>query len=292
VNVRDRSTGQSRVLPAALVVDATGRSGRTTAYLAEHGCTRPAEQSYPVGLTYVSQLFRVPAAALHEKVALISPTLECPSGAGLLAYENDTAMLTLIGVAGRRPPTDLPSILNAAGESLPSHISAVLNSAEPLGDPTQQHYPISVWRRYDKLPAFPAGLLVAGDALCSLNPLYGQGMTSAALQARALRRVLRRPHTHDLSQDYFRSAAKAIAPIWRANRLNDFAVTPMTGIATWPQRALNGYTTAYMAAASTDINLTEAFLRVLQGVAPGTTLMDPTRIIKVARSARQRARAI
>jgi 2-polyprenyl-6-methoxyphenol hydroxylase-like FAD-dependent oxidoreductase len=291
VNVRDRNTGRFSALPAALVVDATGRSARAPAFLTEHGYSRPAEQSYPVGLTYVSQLFRVPAAAMREKVALISPTLACPSGAGLLAYEDDTAMLTLIGVAGRRPPTDLPSILNTASECLPAHISAVLDSAEPLGGPTQQHYPVSVWRRYDKLAAFPEGLLVAGDAVCSLNPLYGQGMTSAALQARALRRVLARAHTHDLSQAYFRSAAKAIAPIWQANRLNDFAVTPTTGLPTWPQRALNGYTTAYMAAASTDITLTEAFLRVLQGVAPGTTLMHPARIIKVAKSARQRARA-
>lgn len=292
VNVSDRSTGESRVLPAALVVDAAGRSARTPAFLAEHGYARPAEQSYPVRLTYVSQLFRVPAAALHEKVALVSPTLECPSGAGLLAYENDTAILTLIGVAGRRPPADLPSILIAAAECLPAHISAVLNTAEPLGDPTQQHYPASVWRRYDKLAAFPEGLLVTGDAVCSLNPLYGQGMTSAALQARALRKVLANSDGPELSRAYFRSAAKAIAPIWQANRLNDFAVTPTTGLATWPQRAFNGYTTAYMAAASTDITLTETFLRVMQGVAPGTTLMHPTRMIQVARSARQRARAI
>lgn len=286
VNVSNRRTGQSRVLPAALVVDATGRSGRTPAFLAEHGYTRPAERSYPVGLTYVSQLFSVPAAAMHEKVALISPTLACPSGAGLLTYENDTAMLTLIGVAGRRPPTDLPSILTTAAECLPAHISAVLNTAQPLGNPTQQHYTVSVWRRYDKLATFPNGLLVAGDAVCSLNPLYGQGMTSAALQARALRKVLARSHTQDLSQEYFRSTAKAIAPIWQANRLNDFALTPTTGLATWPQRAVNGYTTAYMAAASTDITLTEAFLRVLQGVAPGTTLMHPTRMFRVAKSAR------
>lgn len=143
-----------------------------------------------------------------------------------------------------------------------------------------------MWRRYDKLATFPNGLLVAGDAVCSLNPLYGQGMTSAALQARALRKVLARSHTPDLSQEYFRSAAKAIAPIWQANRLNDFALTPTTGLATWPQRALNGYTTAYMAAASTDITLTEAFLRVLQGVAPGTTLMHPTRMFRVAKSTR------
>lgn len=290
--VAARSTGESRVLPAALVVDAAGRSARTPAFLEAHGYARPAEQSYPVRLTYVSQFFRLPAAALSEKIALVSPTLECPSGAGLLAYENDTAVLTLIGVAGHQPPADLPSILVAAAECLPAHMSAVLNSAEPLGDPTQQQYPASVWRRYDRLSAFPDGLLVAGDAVCSLNPLYGQGMTSAALQARALRKALANSDAAELSRTYFRTAAKAIAPIWQANRLNDFAVTPTTGSATWPQRVFNGYTAAYMAAASTDIALTETFLRVLQGVVSGTTLVHPSRMIQVARSARQRARAV
>jgi 2-polyprenyl-6-methoxyphenol hydroxylase-like FAD-dependent oxidoreductase len=157
----------------------------------------------------------------------------------------------------------------------------VLSNAEPLGVPHQRQYPASVWRRYDKLSSFPRGLLVLGDAVCSFNPVYGQGMTSAALQARALQKVLGTTSAADLTRSYFRAAAQKVAPIWRANRLNDFSVTPTSGWATWPQRALNRYTTAYMAAASTDIALTETFLRVLQGVDSGTTMMHPRRVARV-----------
>ncbi|SOJ56968.1 Putative epoxidase LasC [Mycobacterium simulans] len=287
LQVSDRRTGGHRVLPAELVVDATGSAARTPAFLAAHGFARPVEQTYRVQLSYASQLFRVPAGALHEKVAIVSPILDRPTGAGMLTYEDDTVILTLIGVAGRRLPTDLPAILAAATEHLPPQISAVLDKAEPLGNPHQRRYPASVWRRYDKLPSFPKGLLVLGDAVCSLNPVYGQGMTSAALQARALKKVLANTSAAELSQSYFRAAAQKISPFWRANRLNDFGVTPTSGWASWPQRALNRYTNAYMAAASTDIALTETFLRVLQGVDSGATMMHPRRIARVIGGARQ-----
>jgi hypothetical protein len=99
--------------------------------------------------------------------------------------------------------------------------------------------------------------------------------------------VLANASAAELSRSYFRAAAQKISPIWRANRLNDFGVTPTSGWATWPQRALNRYTTAYMAAASTDIALTETFLRVLQGVDSGATTMHPCRIARVISGARQ-----
>ncbi|WP_269436213.1 FAD-dependent oxidoreductase [Mycolicibacterium baixiangningiae] len=291
VQVSERGTGRQSVLSADLVIDATGRSARTPAFLAAHGFDRPVEQTYRVQLSYASQLFRVPAGAMREKVAIISPTLQRPTGAGMLAYEDNTVIFTLIGVAGHRLPTDLAEIRSAAAELLPRHIHTVLEAAEPLGTLHNRQYPASVWRRYDKLASFPTGLLVIGDAVCSFNPVYGQGMTSAALQARALQKVLANTGITEIRRPYFRAAAHEIAPIWRANRLNDFAATPTTGWATWPQRALDSYTRAYMAAASTDRALTETFLRVLQGLDSGAALVGPGRVARVMANGRRRTQA-
>ena len=74
--------------------------------------------------------------------------------------------------------------------------------------------PSSQWRRYDKMRRFPDGLLVCGDAMCSFNPIYGQGMSVAALDAMALRECLRGGVT-DVRRRYFRATAKSIGVAWQ-----------------------------------------------------------------------------
>jgi 2-polyprenyl-6-methoxyphenol hydroxylase-like FAD-dependent oxidoreductase len=281
VRVVNRDAGPEQLLEADLVVDATGRAARTPAFLAAHGYPMPPEQKYAVGLSYSSQFFRVPDGALAEKLVLTAPTLERPTGAGLLAYEHGTVIMTLIGIAGHRLPTDLPGMMALASELLPDTITGALRAAEPQGGVTAQHYPTSVWRRYDKMKRFPKGLAVIGDAVCSFNPVYGQGMTSSAIQAKALRDCLIDDDADNLSRLYFRSAAKKIAPIWQANRLNDFAVTPVHGWRSIPQRLLNWQLDKVMAAASNDLAVTEVFLHVLGLTAPTSRLLRPSMMLRV-----------
>jgi hypothetical protein len=102
----------------------------------------------------------------------------------------------------------------------PAHLLAAVRTGEPLGPVVQHRMPSSQWRRYDKMRRLPDGLLACGDAICSFNPIYGQGMSVAALDAVALRDCLRRGVT-DLPRRYFRATAKAIGVAWQ------------TG-ATWP----------------------------------------------------------
>ncbi|WP_217695719.1 NAD(P)/FAD-dependent oxidoreductase [Mycobacterium sp. SP-6446] len=229
VRVVNRDTGAETVLDADMVVDATGRAARMPAFLDNLGYERPVEQRYPVQLSYASQFLRIPEGMLGDKLGVsVGPLPDRPVGVVVVAYEHGTWILTLFGVGGYELPDSLPGVIDCAAEFAPAFLIDALRAAEPVGALSTQRYPASTWRRYDKLRRFPAGLLVIGDAICSFNPVYMQGMTMAALQAVALRDCLA-DRDGDLSRRFFKAAAKQIAPVWRGNRLTDFTVSQAGG---------------------------------------------------------------
>lgn len=278
--VVERETGVERVLTTDLVIDTTGRSARTPAFLEAHDYPRPTERKYTIHLSYSSQFFRLPPGALAERAVLTIPTLDRPEGVGLLPYEDGTAIATVIGLAGRRTPTDLPGLLDSVDEFLPNHVAAALRAGEPIGEVSTQRYPACVWRRYDKLTRFPQGLLVMGDAVFSFNPVYGQGMTSAALQAAALHQCLT-DGTGELSRRFFRASAKKLAAMWWTNRFLDFTTIPSDGRQSKLKKLIDlGMGKVYVAAA-TDVVIAETILRQMQLIGRPTEILRPSMIRRV-----------
>jgi hypothetical protein len=95
----------------------------------------------------------------------------------------------------------------------------LIKDAERVADIVHYRFPTSVHRHYEQLTAFPEGFLVLGDAICSFNPIYGQGMSSAALQVQALQQVLRERAAgaqglEGLALAFFPQAADVIATPW------------------------------------------------------------------------------
>jgi 2-polyprenyl-6-methoxyphenol hydroxylase-like FAD-dependent oxidoreductase len=285
--VVNRDSGGELVLNADLVIDAMGRGARTPAFLDDLGYGRPVEDRVVEHVAYASQPLRVPPGTLTEKLILVGTVPERPTGGALLRCEDDTWIVTLAGLVGREPPVDRAGMLAFAEEFAPAPMMAALRAGEPLSEVSRYRYPSSQWRRYDKMRRFPHGLLVFGDALCSFNPAYGQGMTVAALEAAVLRDCLRRGD-RDLSRRFFRAAAKPIGTAWRLALAADLTVPEVEGRRSVSMRLMNWYTDRVLTAAESDTVVAERFLGVMNLVDAPASLLHPAVMLRVATAKRRR----
>jgi 2-polyprenyl-6-methoxyphenol hydroxylase-like FAD-dependent oxidoreductase len=283
VRPRAGGGGGEEVLGAELVVDATGRGSRTPTWLAALGYPRPPSEQVRIGVGYATRSYRLAADALGGDLGVLqAPTPEQPRGAALLRLEGDRWMLTLVGVLGDYPPTD-PDGFVAFARSLrfPDSYQASRGGA-PLEDPVGFRFPASVQHRYERLARFPDGLLVVGDAICSFNPIYGQGMSVAAAQALALRRHLAggtRPQPRRL----FAALARVVEVPWQIAVGADLVFPGVQGRRTVKVRLVNAYLARLHAAAAHDAALAAAFMRVAGLVAPPESLLRPGVVLAVAR---------
>jgi 2-polyprenyl-6-methoxyphenol hydroxylase-like FAD-dependent oxidoreductase len=287
VRVVSRRTGEPATLTADLVVDATGRGARTPTWLESLGYERPHEDRVVMQLTYASQLLRMATDAPHEHAFLVGVVPGRPRGLGLFHCENDTWLLTVIGVAGQEPACDLAGMCEFVEDFAPAHLLAAVRVAEPIGEPVRHRMPCSRWRRYDELHRFPEGLLVIGDAICSFNPIYGQGMTVAALEALVLRDCLSRG-TDDLAWRFFHATAAPIRQAWRLSTSPDLALPEIHGAPPLTARLFNKYVDRLLAAAESDTAAADQFIRVTSLVDPATRLLSPAMIWRAARANRRR----
>jgi 2-polyprenyl-6-methoxyphenol hydroxylase-like FAD-dependent oxidoreductase len=281
VRVVNRAGGAGLGLTADLVVDAMGRGAHTPAFLENLGYGRPVEEHIVMHTTYVSQSLRIPPGTVKEKVSLIGPAPGRPTGMVLNGYEHDTWMFTVFGMVGHEPPRDLAGMLSFAKDYAPAHLLAAVRAGEPLGPVVQHRMPSSQWRRYDKMRRFPDGLVVCGDAICSFNPIYGQGMSVAALDAVALRDCLRRGVT-DLPRRYFRAAAKAIGAAWQTGANSDLAFPEVEGRRTPSMRVTNRLVDLVLTACESDAVVAAQFFKVAWLLDPPIRLLHPAFLYRVA----------
>jgi 2-polyprenyl-6-methoxyphenol hydroxylase-like FAD-dependent oxidoreductase len=263
----DRVTGvlldaddDSSAVPADLVVDATGRGTRLPVWLEQWGFDRPPEQTIDVGIGYASQQTRIPDGLIEEKVVVAGASRDQPLGLGMLYYEDGNWNVTTFGIAKVEPPHTFPEMCALADEILPAHVSTALRAGEPIGEVSFHRYPVSRWRRYDKLSRFPAGIVPFGDAVVSFNPTFGQGMTMSSIQAANLRTVLASGDP-DIATRLAKATAKTTYPVWTMTAIGDHTLHLAPGPRPWWYGPVGGLFDQFLGAAETDPVLAEWFLR-------------------------------
>jgi 2-polyprenyl-6-methoxyphenol hydroxylase-like FAD-dependent oxidoreductase len=287
--LRRADSSAEQVLGADLVVDATGRGARTPIWLQALGYARPETEQVRVGLGYATRTYRLPPDALDGDLAVLqAATPEHPRTGALQRLEGGRWMLTLGGMLGDHPPTDPGGFLAFARTLRFPDIHEAVRDAEPLDDPVAFRFPASVRHRYERLDRFPDGLLVLGDAVASFNPIYGQGMSVAALEALTLGRHLERGAEPE-PRRWFRDLARVVDVPWQIAAGGDLAVPGVQGRRTLKGRLLNAYIARLHAAAAHDAGLAGAFVRVAGLVAPPQALLRPSVALRVLRPSRPTA---
>jgi 2-polyprenyl-6-methoxyphenol hydroxylase-like FAD-dependent oxidoreductase len=265
----------SRVLPADLVVDATGRGSRAPRWLADYGYPAVESDRVTIDLAYATREFLAPPDLLGEDLAIVTTRYPGQRHGGVLQrIEGGRVIVTLAGVLGVRPPSDLDGFLAYAGRLAAPDIADALRLAVPASAPASFRLPTYVRHRYERLAAWPAGLVVIGDAACGFNPTYAQGMTVAAVEALALRDDLRR-HARFEPGRFFATQAAILDPPWFLGVGADTAVAGVTG-PRLPASPLTGeHVRRLQVAAADDAAVAAALVRVNSLVDPPSTLLDP-----------------
>lgn len=283
--LRRRGGSAEEALDADLVVDATGRAGRALRWLDQLGSPRPAADELHVGVAYATRHVRLPAGALgDDRIVVVGPQPGRLTGMYLAEQERGWSILTVFGYEGQEPPRDPDGFTRFVADVAPADLVDALSDAEPLSDVFTHRLPSSLRRRYERLDRFPDGFLVFGDAICSFNPIYGQGMTVAALQAVALRRELQRRRFSALR--FFRAAARPVGDAWDLATGSDLSLPEVPGPRTPKAKVLNAYVDRVLQAAERDATVSRAFLRTIGMLDRPPSLLRPSIALRVAWRAR------
>jgi 2-polyprenyl-6-methoxyphenol hydroxylase-like FAD-dependent oxidoreductase len=288
VRILRRADGSAEeALPADLVVAATGRNARVPAWLERLGYPRPKEERLDVDVTYASRHLVLPADPLKgDKFVLIGARPGRPRTMFLFAQEGGRWILGLGGYGpAHRPPSDPEGLAAFAATVAPPDVLEAIEAAEPVEGIATQRFPTSVRRRYERVPRFPAGLLVVGDAICSFNPTYGQGMTVAAAQALLLRDCLERG-ARDLARRFFDAARVPTDHAWELSVGADLALPAVKGRRSARVRLVNGYLRRLRATAQHDAAVAGAFSAVVGMLEPPRHVLRPAIAVRVARGPR------
>lgn len=274
--IRRRGDSNEEMLEADLVVDASGRGSQSPKWLAEWGFEQPETISVKVDVGYATRVFeRRPGDFFNAMGGIVSSTPpEETRYAAVLAAEGDRWVITLVGTLGDYPPTDEEGWTQFAATLPVPVVHELVTTARPLTDIVSYRFPANQRRLYEQMKRFPEGYLVTGDAVCSFNPIYGQGMSVAATEARALDETLAEGSA-ELARRFYARARKIIDIPWLIATGEDLRFPQVEGKRPPGFALVNRYLERVHAAASDDATVCRKFFDVLNLLAAPDSLMSP-----------------
>ncbi|MET7472936.1 FAD-dependent monooxygenase [Streptomyces sp. NPDC005648] len=280
--VRVRTGDDELTLPADLVVDASGRGSHAPRWLKRLGLPEVTEREVNAGIAYATRLYRAPDTATGGAFPIVNVQAtpgDTPGRGGIIVpVENDRWVVTLSGTRGAEPAADAEEFTRFARSLGDPVIADLITGAEPLTDVVTTRSTANRRRYYEKLPHWPEGFTVLGDAVAGYNPVYGHGITVAAQSALALRTLLRATPltTPGTARRLQRATARPVSAAW------DLAVGQdayYPGATDTPPRAverlLRRFVDQAVSTASRNPRALGALLDVMSLEKPATRLFTP-----------------
>jgi 2-polyprenyl-6-methoxyphenol hydroxylase-like FAD-dependent oxidoreductase len=277
--------GDALEIAADLVVDATGRGSVTPRWLQDHGFEAPAIDRIDAPVTYATAVFRrgTEARAWTQMFVTGAPAKRM----GCIApMEGDRWMISLAALFDEEPPSDLASFLAFADRLPTPEFGAALRGCEPLSAVTRYHFTGSRRQRYDRLARFPDGLIVLGDAVCSFNPLFGQGMTVSAVEAATLGTMVAAEKARGglrpgFAKRWFKSIRPAVDRAWTNVVVEDFRYPELAALRPARLVPMQWYLGRMHRATHRDAEVTDQLLKVLSFLAPPSSLLRARMMLKI-----------
>ena len=276
----------AKELRADLVVDATGRASRAPRWLSDLGYEPPEEIVIDANLGYASRIYRIPENFDGDwQCAYVqSAPPERKHGAILFKVEDNRWLVTLIGGGGSHPPSDETGFLDFV-RSLPvSIVYDAISRAEPLTPIKTHRSTQNRMRHYERAKQLPENFLLLGDAVCAFNPVYGQGMTTAALGALTLRKCLLEQNgtLNGLSRRFQKRLAKVNETPWMLATSEDYRYDETVGGApSRMARFMHSYMDYVIELSTRSVVVRNVLLKAFNMLIPPSALFRPRVLFRV-----------
>ncbi|SRR5579883_623482 len=287
VKLRCLDDAQPQELISDLVVDASGRNSQLPKWLEEIGYQSPRETVINSFLGYSTCWYELPEnLQVDWKVLYVtSKPPDDKRGGAIFPIEGNRWGVILAGISRDYPPTDETGFMEFARSLRTPEIYEFLKQAKPISPIYGYRGTENCWRHYEKLSRIPDGLIAIGDAVCSFNPVYGQGITTAAISALTLQDCLQKSQK-GLTKRFQKQLAKVLETPWLMATGEDFRwETTEGGKPNRMTQLMHQYMDRLLQTSVNDPNIYPSFLEVMHMTKQPAALFAPNLLIRVLKNA-------
>lgn len=282
VQVKARGTNETRILHSKLIVDCSGRRSKLMTWLHTQGFEVPFEEIVDSKLGYASRWYeRDPTRWQPEwwwkGMWIDAAPPESMTGGAMFPIEHGRVLVTLAGCADAIPPVDEAGFDKYMDRLRSPYFAAAVRSCKPVSAVAAFRDMPNRLRHFQRLRNPVQGLLACGDTVCSLSPIYAQGMSVAVACAAQLDDCLSRGMLQRSAFEaaFFKKQIKIIADAWTLATSADFSYPATVGKKPRFLNLFDPYFAAYVEAMSIDPKLNLLFEQVAQLLTPASKMLSP-----------------